>query len=105
MAGIGSIRRDDEVPKPVFIEDELVESEVLVCRIRRSLKWKCVWPCVYIPRVNCWGRTSWLAWGDSWRIRRKGHWITRSPRAEPTDIIMVDDDKPELKILPFDEVL
>jgi len=66
MAGIGSIRRDDEVPEPIFIEDEFIESEMLFGRIWRPLKWKGVWPCVYIPRINYWGRTSWLTQGDGW---------------------------------------
>ena len=34
-----------------------------------------------------------------------GRAIGLSDHLKPADIIMVDDDKPDLKILPFDEVL
>ena len=72
MAGIGSVRRDDKVTEPVFVEDELVKSEVLVGQIGRP-RWKGRWPRVYISWISRWGRASRLAQGGSWRTCRKGH--------------------------------
>ena len=103
MAGIGGVRCDDEVPEPVFVEDELVESKVFVIRIRRSLRQEEALLRVDILRISCRGGTSWLAQSDGWRIRYKCHLTVRSS-IEPTVTIMTDDGKSDLRIPPLDEV-